>query len=251
VPGSSDDVTFDGASGGGTVTVNTTVNIVSLTWGAFTGTIDFSVNNNNVTIGSGTFSGTGSGARKFLMGRGSWIWNPGSSGANWNVVTTTNLDAGSVFTAPVTVNLVSATTGFFGGAKSWGAWTINGNNSGAHFSIEQGNGASNTFASLTVSAADLLLRGNATQTVTGAFTATGTSSNQILVQSDNYSGVYSSATLSVGTGSTATWCAFKSITGATNAITATNSFNVGNSTLGTLSITPPSGGGGGGRIIGG
>src|ERR1700688_4568565 len=64
VPGSSDTVTFDGASGGGVVTVNFggTITLQSLTTGAFTGTLDFSVNNNSVTLTTGNgFNNSGTG----------------------------------------------------------------------------------------------------------------------------------------------------------------------------------------------
>lgn len=94
VPGVADTVTFDANSGGGTVTVNTNFSVVSLTWGAFTGTIDFSVNNNSPTVQ--TFSGTGTGVRTFKMGSGTFTVT-GSGTTIWNMTTTTNLtwDAGT------------------------------------------------------------------------------------------------------------------------------------------------------------
>lgn len=87
-PGSSDTVTFDGNSGGGTVTVSTNFNVVSVTMGAFTGTLDFSANNNSPTMQ--TFSGTGTGVRTLNMGSGTWT----ITGNNTNIftlATTTNL----------------------------------------------------------------------------------------------------------------------------------------------------------------
>lgn len=71
VPGSADSVTMDAASGGGTVTVNTNIGIVSLTTGAFTGTLDFSANNNTVAL-TGAFSNTGTGTRTVNCGGGQW-----------------------------------------------------------------------------------------------------------------------------------------------------------------------------------
>src|SRR3954451_7178669 len=52
VPTSADSVTFDGNSGGGTVTLNFggTITIQSLTMGTLAGTFDNSVNNNNITV---------------------------------------------------------------------------------------------------------------------------------------------------------------------------------------------------------
>src|SRR5689334_24115345 len=72
VPGSGDTVTFDGSSGGGTVTLNFggTITVQSITMGAFTGTWDNSVNNNDITVtASGScFSGSGSGTRTIKLG---------------------------------------------------------------------------------------------------------------------------------------------------------------------------------------
>lgn len=71
-PGSGDTVTFDANScpAGETVTVNADVNITSITMGAFTGTLDFSANNNNPTMQ--TFSNTGTGTRVLNSGSGTW-----------------------------------------------------------------------------------------------------------------------------------------------------------------------------------
>src|SRR5687767_4143911 len=57
IPGTGDTATFDASSGGGTVTVDSpnaanSVTVQSITCGAFTGTLDFSANNNNVTLSS-------------------------------------------------------------------------------------------------------------------------------------------------------------------------------------------------------
>lgn len=92
VPGSGDTVTFDANSGGGTVTVNTTVNITSLTMGAFTGTLTFATNNNNITLQ--TFSGTGTGTRTLSMGNGTWTVT-GTTGTVWDVTTATNFTLNS------------------------------------------------------------------------------------------------------------------------------------------------------------
>jgi hypothetical protein len=88
VPGTNDSVIFDGNSGGGTVTVNTTVNSISITCGAFTGTLDFSANNNNVTLNS--FSASGSATRTVNLGSGTWTIT-GTSGLLWDVSNNTGL----------------------------------------------------------------------------------------------------------------------------------------------------------------
>jgi len=102
VPGSADAVILDGATcvGGTTciITVNTNPTILSLTMGACTASttgciLDFSVNNNNVTIGSsstpGSFSGTGTGTRTLKMGNGTWTVI--GTGTIWTLATVTNL----------------------------------------------------------------------------------------------------------------------------------------------------------------
>lgn len=113
VPGASDDVTFDAASGGGTVTVNTNFSINSLTGGAFTGTLDFSANNNSPTIAT-SFSFTGTGIRTLKLGSGTFTFT--GSGTIWTTATATNLtlDAGtSTFLCTysgVNSRLISAST---------------------------------------------------------------------------------------------------------------------------------------------
>lgn len=88
-PGSSDTVTFDGNSGGGTVTVATNFNVVSVTMGAFTGTLDFSANNNNPTMQ--TFNCSGTGVRTLAMGTGNTWTITGNAATIFTIGTTTNL----------------------------------------------------------------------------------------------------------------------------------------------------------------
>ena len=88
VPGASDDVILDASSGGGTVTPNYDLSVKSITMGAFTGTLDFSANNNSPTMA--TFNCTGTGTRTLNMGSGTWT----ITGNNTNVIdltVTTNL----------------------------------------------------------------------------------------------------------------------------------------------------------------
>lgn len=89
VPGSSDSAVFDASSGGGTVTVNTNFSIISLTCGAFTGTLDFATNNNSPSM-SGVFNGAGTGTRTLNMGSGIWTVS-GNSAAIFDISTATNL----------------------------------------------------------------------------------------------------------------------------------------------------------------
>lgn len=89
VPGSSDTASFDANSGGGTCTVNTTVALQQLSLNNYTGTLDFSANNNNVTLsGSVGLSFQDSlGTHTLNMGNGTWtMTNAPSSGTAtvWN-----------------------------------------------------------------------------------------------------------------------------------------------------------------------
>lgn len=88
VPIAADTVTLDGSSGGGTITVNTDFSVTSVTMGAFTGTLDFSVNNNSPTMQ--TFSYTGTGTRTLSMGNGTWSIT-GNNTTIWSGGTSTNL----------------------------------------------------------------------------------------------------------------------------------------------------------------
>lgn len=85
-PGAGDTMTFDGASGGGTVTVTYAVNVTSITMGAFTGTLDFGSSSPTMQ----TFNGSGTGVRTLTMGSG--IWTITGSNANiFTLSTSTNL----------------------------------------------------------------------------------------------------------------------------------------------------------------
>lgn len=177
VPGSGDTVTFDGSSGGGTVTVNTNFSVISVTMGAFTGTLDFSANNNSPTMQ--TFSCSGTGTRTLNMGSGTFSLT-GNSATIWDTTTTTGLTfnggtctinstyAGSTGTRSITpgsitfpnlkisagagaVGLTAATysdvdfTGFTGG---WNAttMTINGNLTTSATMTDAGGGNVITFS---------------------------------------------------------------------------------------------------------
>ncbi len=104
VPGVADTVVFDGSSGGGTVTVNTNFSITTFTTGAFTGTIDFSVNNNSPTMTAFSISGTGT--RTLNMGSGTWTIT-GNNATIWNATTITNLTL--VRGSPIVCNYSGAT----------------------------------------------------------------------------------------------------------------------------------------------
>lgn len=228
-------MTFDGSSGGGTVTVNTTVTISSLTCGAFTGTLDFSTNNNNVTLSlSGTaLTCSGAGTRTFNMGSGLWT----ISGTNGLVTffTTTGL----------TLSAASATISFTGnGSRTFTSGTTALTFGTLNFSAGATTGLvvlNSSFTASTISVSPpnyIQVQAGKTITVT-TLTINGTTSGQtigLLTNSTN-----SAATFSSAGNQTLTWISIRDITcsgGGTFA--ATNSFNLGNNT--GITITAPSAG---------
>ena len=234
VPGASDDVTFDGSSGGGTVTVNATIGIISLTLSAFTGTLDFATNDNNVTI-SGNFTNTGSGTRTLNMGDGTWSLTGGTCVFNQNGATNLTFNANGS-TIAFSGTATSGNRRFLGGNRTYNIVTVNSSTNYA-FSIT----GTNTFGTLTISAPNrVFFPAAATTTITTLTNITATSSAPVAFIGDNTTGA--GATISSANNWTAEWAAFTYMTfsgGGTFA--ATNSLNLGNNS--GITITAPSGGG--------
>jgi hypothetical protein len=237
VPGTSDVAIFDASSGGGTVTVASSIGgtntIQQITAGAFTGTIDFSVNNPSITF-SIAISLSGSGARKFLMGTGTFTMTA-NSGTIFDLATTTNLDGTSDFSAASYV--INSTTTFDrtfnGGGRSYGPTTISANTSRGVIIIL----GANTFSTLSVAAGtNLELANAATQTITTAPTWAGTSSNPIYIRSNSANNV---ATIAIGSGTMSLeWCGLYRVTGSGGtARNATNSLDFGRNS--GITITAP------------
>jgi hypothetical protein len=220
VPTSADTVTFDGSSGGGTVTVNhASLNVVSITCGAFTGTLDFSANDNNITItGTAGFSGSGAGTRTINLGDGTWTLSATSGGSLWNMGTTTNLTFNANgSTIAFTGNATSASIrGFLGGGLTYNVFSISAGAAGVNIT------GANTFATLNAAApTTLIFPASVTNTITNAFTWTGTSGAPIGVTCGSTS---AAATISVAAGSpTVTWGAVRNMTFAGGATFAANS----------------------------
>lgn len=240
VPGSGDSATFDASSGGGTVTVDTTVNLVSgsITFGAFTGTLDFATNNNDVTCGA--VSGTGTGVRTFNAGSGTWTIN-GVGGSNvWNFATVTNLTADVNDCAIVFAGNGSAQ--FSGGGLTYGTLTLNAVTNGFAF-ILTGN---NTFATWNVTAPrNMHLGSGSTQTVTNPINWTGTSTDRILVESGN-----AATNMTIANDSPAiSWVVMRGVTWTGTDGSATDTVDLGGNS--GITITAPSGGGVVARVIGG
>jgi hypothetical protein len=130
VPGTGDTVTLNSSSGGGTVTVNTTVAVTSITMDSFAGTVDFATNNNNVTLSGNNvlaFSAAGSATQTLNMGDGTWTISGTTSSA---VVVFSTAGSG------LTLNTNSSTVDFTGtggaarriqfGSKTFNNWTFTG-----------------------------------------------------------------------------------------------------------------------------
>lgn len=240
VPGSADTVTFDGSSGGGTVTVATDVSVQSITCGAFTGTLDFSVNNNNVTLSATTgFSGTGTGTRTIKLGNGTWTFTTTAAGAAnvWNMGTTTNLtfDAGSSVLSFTGDAVGTAQRVFSGGGLTYNAIEISAQTKGLTFQIS----GANTIGRLTATgrnAIDLA----ANQTIT-TLELNGTSSGPIIFKSNSDG---TARTVSVAANApTMTYCAIRDIAGTGGAsFVANNSFDLGNNSGVTINGPAAAGG---------
>lgn len=249
VPGSSDSVTFDGSSGGGTVTVDFggTITIQALTMSAFTGTLDFATNNNNVTLNaSGGFTSTGSGTRTLNMGSGTWTLS--DNAALWNMNGATNF----TFNANTSTIAFTGTGGntarrfTMGSSRTYNVVTIA--SSTAPIIIS---GTTCTIGTLTIDAGNAVWLPNGNTTTVTTFTdITGSSSAQTLLMTDNP--VFGRPTISSANNWTGTWCGFAAMVFAGGGtFSATDSFDFkGNS---GITITAPSGGAGGGgqRVISG
>lgn len=246
VPGSSDDVTFDGSSGGGTVTVNHASNtILSLTMGAFTGTLTFATNNNNLT--TGTLSTSGSGARTLTLGSGTITLNA-TTGTILNTTTTTSF----TFNAGTGKLLIAATP--------TGERTCSGNTAVIWNNIEIDDGGSVGHCNLIFAAMKcstftptdvrtLAISSGSSFEVANGFTWTGSISRPPILKS-------TSLTTGVGTFTVAGTCTgtllcVSNITkSGAGSITLTNSFDMGGNT--SVTITAPAGtSAGGGGVIGG
>lgn len=242
VPGTSDDVTLDASSGGGTVTVNTTVTVISITCGAFTGTLDFAANDNAVTL-TGNFSGSGAGVRTINLGDG--IWTLSSNSAAWTMTTTTNLTFAANSSTIAFTSTGSGAKQFLGGGLTYNSVSLVAV-SGSTFGRFTFTGA-NTFGTLTIGAGrNVEIPSSVTQTIT-TLSFAGTSTQPIAIRSTT---VGTNGTISVASGTInlAYLMYINSVAFAGGAtFTANPGFNFGAGS--GITLTPPSFGGGG--IIGG
>lgn len=247
-PVTGDTVTFDASSGGGTVTVDSTINglsLTSITAGTFTGTLDFSVNNPSLTFTAGTngLSLSGTGVRTIKLGTGTFTFN--SATCSYDCGTATNLTAtfsGATFSMSATT--ANAPQIFNGGGQTYGTLLINGRTGGTAFNL---NGA-NTFGTITATGPVLIaLATSTTQTVTN-LNINGTLSSYIYF--GNASDSAGTCTVAVTTPSV-TNAVLRGMVFTTSAVTANSSIDLGlNNMNGGSIIAPTNGASTGGGIIG-
>lgn len=275
-PGSADTVTIDASSGTGTVTPNYggTGTFQSIACGAMGMTLDYSVNNDAVTLtATAGFTGSGSGVRTIRLGNNTWTISATANNATvFNIGTTTNLTfaansstlefSGAVaFGVGQTLSTggQNLNTVMVSGARHDSGLTITGggtvalltNTAAAYISF----GSTATITTLTQSAQlSLGFGGGTTITFTNAPTIMGTISAPCSVFNTTASAVGASATVNCTSGTfSGSYCSVAGCTFSGGAIFSfTNSWDLGKNTGAT--ITAPAAGGGsgnsGGYIIG-
>lgn len=212
---------------------------------AFTGTLDFATNNNNVTLsGSGTFTNTGSGTRTLNMGNGTWTLS--ANNALWSQSGATNL----------TFNANSSNIAFTGtGGTTSRRFDMGTSRTYSTVSVSSGtspfiiSAITSTISTFTVSPGNsIMLPSNNTITVTNFTNITGSSSAQTLFFHSNPTN--GRPTISSANNWTGTWCGFGGVqfTGG-GTFSATSSFDFLSNN--GITITAPSGGSGVVGVIGG
>lgn len=156
VPGSADSVTFDGASGGGTITLNYAPSITGLTGGAHTGTFD--TGNNNINCSSG-FNYSGTGTRTLTLGTSTITLTGGS----WTMTTTTGLTFNG---SNATISMTSKNATFTGGGLAYNIVSVTATGGGGITFL-----SANTFTTLTIRpSGNGTITVGADQSVSGLFT---------------------------------------------------------------------------------
>ena len=236
-PGSGDSVTIDGSGGSGTITPSFggSGTFQSITCGAMGMTLDFTTNNDSVTLNSTTgFSGTGSGTRTINLGNGTWTLSSGNGSNVWNFSTTTNLTFNANSSTITFSQVTNGTRTFIGGGKSYNTINVSANSSGGCFAIQ----SSNTIATFGVSAPNCVsFNGASTTTVTNALNITATAGNLIFLSGAT---IGTSATVSSANNGAFTYCGIRDMTfSGGGTFTATSSFDFGHNS-GVTITQPPS-----------
>jgi hypothetical protein len=232
-PGVNDSATFDGASGGGTVTVTGNITCQSITCGAFTGTLDFSANNNNVTLSAtGGFNGSGTATRTINLGNGLWTLSTNGTATPWNMTTTTGLTFNANGSTISFTGVGTNVRTFAGGGLTYNIVSFGPNTSGATGATISGG---NTFAALTLVAPfNLSLGVGVTQTVTALNSNGSPGSVNFIDGGSAAQGVINAAAGTI----TISYTAIRNMSfGGGATFIAGKSFNLGNNA--GITITPP------------
>lgn len=243
VPTTGDTVTFDGSSGGGTVSVSATISglsLATLTTGAFTGTLDFSSGNPNLTLTSNpAFAANGSGTQTINLGSGTFTMNNGAGTLADFTNSNLTLNAG---TSTLLFNSTTPATQrtFGGGSKTFANVTL-GQNGGGNWRFQIS--GTPTIGTLTVNGPGTLYT-NGNMTISTAFVVNGAiGANGVLI-SNPIDGAGNTITLS---GTASINYAAISGTAFTGSPIATNSIDLGRNS--GITFSAPSGGGS--HMIGG
>src|SRR5580765_3396576 len=230
VPVSTDGATLDANSKGGTVIPSFgggTITLTSFDAGAFTGTLDFSVNNDSITAtGSGGIGFSGTGTRTINLGNGTFTVSNSTGGPQFSTSVGTNLtfNAGGS-----TIALTGTGTQSFNlGTQTANIVSIGSRTSGLGVSNSSANG--HTIKTLTITAPNLykITTAGITSNIQTALNVTGDATNQVIIQSGVDANVQ---TISSAAALTCTYCAFRDITftgGGT--LRATSSLDLGDNT---------------------
>jgi hypothetical protein len=224
-PATTDNWTFDGSSGGGTVTMSAgPFTLGTLTMGAFTGTLTAATNNPSLTMTA--LSITGTGTRTLSMGSGTWTLN-GTSGTPLDCTTTSNL----TLTPGTSTLLVSATaTGvrFVAGCGTVNAFnTVTFASGAAQYSIDISTNLGAATFNMTAPVF-VRLQSGITLQITNAFTWTGSSTNKIVLMSGTNG---TAVTVHATGGGSGSWIAIKDITFNTGSVSLTTCFDLKNNTF--------------------
>ena len=244
IPGPSDNATFDGSSGGGTVTANEPVYtgctfdicLANLITTAFTGTIDFNADTQTGKISS-LWTDSGTGTHTVDCGTGAWSFTVNGtpisftgSSTTWNCSTSNWTIVNAAPSGQRSITLVG---------QAFGNFTISGSGSpgqNVFFSTVTGT----SIASLTVSTAcqDLVFTQAKTLLITAAPTLASTQACPALINSSNST---TQATITWSTGTpTFSWFGFTNIAFGSGAVSPTNSFDFGNNNFDGGTLTGPS-----------
>lgn len=239
VPGTSDAITLDANSLSGTIRPAATItNFQSLTSSAFTGTLDFNVNNPSFTMSANpSWTDAATGVHTINMGSGTWTFSL-TSGTAISISTGANLTLNANTSTILLSATATATRSLtVAGTRTFNNFTVN-NSVMNPFVISLSNASTTVFNNVTFTNVQFVLTAAAgTFTINGTWTWDGTSSKQGILYANG--GV---STITVANANTLSYLAINGVTKAgAGSITANNSFDAGGNT--SVTINAPAGGG--------